>query len=375
MRGTLNCTTKEFLQLRRDPMRLRLLLFAPVLQLLLLGFAANLDVRLIPLVIHDQDGTSASRELTDRFLSSGYFILYDHAENPAEVDRALDRGEAAFALIIPMGFGTTLAVGRPAPLQAIVDGADAAFSARSLNYAGMIVHAYAETVMFERFERTGRRIIPSPVDARVRVWFNPELESRWFFVPGILALVLMVVTTIGTAVGIVREKEIGTMEQLAVTPIRPYQLILGKLIPNAALGMVEVGLILLVVRFIFGIPIHGSLMLLLALTALFLLTTLGIGLFISTVSGTQQQAMMAAIFFSMLPMLLLSGFVFPIENMPQPIQWITYLIPLRYYFTVVRGLFLKGVGLEVLWGEALALLIFGVVILWLSVLRFQKRLA
>lgn len=375
MSGIRNFVIKEFLQLRRDPFRLRLMLVVPVVQLILLGYAANLDVRDIPTVVHDLDQSPTSRALVARFTASGYFSIRQHAAYPADVERALARGEAVFALVIPRGFGAAVAAGRTAPLQALVDGSDAAFSARSLNYAGMIVQAYARNVLLTRVAQAGHAAPSGGVEPRVRVWFNPELQSRWFLVPGILALVLMIITTVGTAVSIVREKESGTMEQLIVTPIRPHALLLGKLIPNAVIGLIEVGLVLAVVRFLFAIPIRGSLVLLVALCALFLLTTLGLGLFISTVSRTQQQAMMAAIFFVMLPMLLLSGFVFPIENMPAAIQAVTYLIPLRYFFVIVRGLFLKGVGLTVLWDEALALLLFGVVILGLSVLRFRKRLA
>lgn len=374
MNGIRNFILKEFWQLRRDPFRLRLMLVVPVVQLLLLGYAVNLDVREIPTVVLDQDHTAASRALVARFASSGYFTTARHATRPEELDRLLAGGDAVFALVIPRGFGADLAAGRPAPLQAIADGSDAAFSARSINYAAMVVRDHAGAILLERAERAGRPAVAPGVAARVRVWFNPELQSRWFLVPGILALILMVVTMVGTAVGIVREKEIGTMEQLIVTPIRPYQLLLGKLIPNAVVGLFEIVLVLLVVRLVFEIPIRGSLTLLIVLSLLFLLTTLGLGLFISTVSQTQQQAMMSAIFFVMMPMLLLSGFVFPIENMPPVIQGITYLLPLRYFFTILRGLFLKGVGLEVLWDESLALLVFGVAILGLSILRFQKRL-
>jgi ABC-2 type transport system permease protein len=377
MEGVKNFVTKEFLQMRRDPFRLRLMLVVPVVQLILLGYAANLDIREIPAVVFDLDRSPASRALVAQFASAGYFTIRQEVASPAAVDRALEQGEATFALVIPEGFAADLRAGRPAPLQGITDGSDAATSARSLNYAAMIVRAYSQDVVLERLAARGGGgpLRPARVEARVRVWFNPELQSRWFLVPGILALVLMVVTTVGTAVGVVREKEGGTLEQLIVTPIRPHELILGKLIPNAVVGMIEVGLVLLVVRLVFEIPIRGSLLLLLLLCALFLMTTLGIGLFVSTVSRTQQQAMMSAIFFVFLPMMLLSGFVFPIENMPAVIQAFTYVIPLRYFFTIVRGLFLKGVGLEVLWDEALALAVFGVAILGLSMLRFRKRLA
>jgi len=374
MHGLRNIIVKEMLQLRRDPIRLRMMLLAPVLQLILLGYAANLDVNRIPMVVHDLDNTPASRALVDDFVSSGYFTLEGRIDRPEQVNHALETGEAALALVIPKGFAADLAGGRPAPLQAIADGSDAAFAARSVNYAGMIVREYASGVIVERMMRSGATVRPVMLDSRVRVWFNPELSSRWFFVPGILALVVMVISMIGTAIGVVREKEMGTMEQLIVTPIRPIELIVGKLVPNALVGFVVILLVLSVVRFLFHVPIRGSLGLLLLLSLLFLLTNQGLGLFISTVSRTQQQAMMSAIFFAMLPMLLLSGFVFPIENMPVIFQWFTYLIPVRFYFTIIRGIMLKGVGFEVLWDESLALLVFAVVTMVLSVWRFQKRL-
>ncbi len=374
MRGTRNIIVKEFLQLRRDPVRLRMMLLMPVLQLILLGYAANLDVKEIPMVVHDMDHSAESRALVSRFLSSGYYLLNSHVEAAAEVDRALARGDAGFALVIPRGFGEKVLAGQPAPLQTITDGSDAAFAARSVNYAGMIVQEYARNILIERASYAGRPVPQAGVVARTRVWYNPELDSHWFLVPGILALVLMIITMLGTAMGVVREKEIGTLEQLSVTPIRPYQLILGKLIPNASVGAVVVVLVLVVIRLVFNIPIRGSLFLLFFLSGLFLITMQGLGLFISTVSRTQQQAMMSAMFFVLIPMLLLSGFVFPIENMPRVIQWLTYAIPLRYFFVILRGIFLKGVGLEVLWDETLALLAFAVIVLGLSVLRFRKRL-
>lgn len=374
MHGLRNIIVKEMLQLKRDPVRLRMMLLAPVLQLILLGYAANLDVNRIPMVVHDLDHSTASRGLVDDFLSSGYFTLEAWLDRTDQVDRALETGDAALALVIPAGFGADLAAGRPAPLQAIADGSDAAFAARSVSYAGMIVREYASEVMVERLMRSGQTVRPIALEPRVRIWFNPELSSRWFFVPGILALVLMVISMIGTAIGVVREKEIGTLEQLIVTPIRPVELIIGKLVPNALVGFVVILLVLTVVRFLFGVPIRGSLGLLLLLSVLFLLTNQGLGLFISTVSRTQQQAMMSAIFFAMLPMLLLSGFVFPIENMPPVFQWVTYLIPVRFYFTIIRGIMLKGVGLEMLWDESLALLIFAVVTMGLSTWRFRKRI-
>jgi ABC-2 type transport system permease protein len=363
MAGLRPLIRKEFQQLRRDRRLLPIVFIAPVLQLLILGYAANLDVRDIPTVLCDLDNSRQSRELAAAFFNSGYFTLRAGVTTPAAAERAIDRGRAAMALMIPRGFGAGAAAGRPAPLQVIADGSRSYATIIGLNYAAMIV------------ERFTVRLRAGPVfSVETRIWYNPELESRNFLVPGILALLLMVMTMLLTSLAIVKEKETGTLEQLIVTPLSSRQLLLGKLLPFALLGFVDVLLVLAAAYLLFGIAVSGSLLLLLALSAVFLLTTLGLGLLISTVSRNQQQAMMTAVFFVMLPMVFLSGFVFPIENMPASIQALTYLLPLRYYFVIVRGLFLKGVGLRELWPEALALLVFGIAIFGISALRFRKRL-
>ena len=372
MREILNLVRKELIQLRRDPVRLRMMLVVPVIQLVLLGYAANLDVREVPMVVLDEDHSAASRDLVARMVGSNYFVLRGYATHASDVTEALDEGTAAIALIIPRGFAADLAAHRTAALQSITDGSDAAFAARSIGYAAMVVRQFSSNVAIERADRAGRATPELSVRAATRVWFNPELDSRWFLVPGILALVLMVIAMIGTAMGLVREREIGTLEQLVVTPIRPFQLIIGKLIPNALVGIVEVVLVLLVMTLVFGVPIRGSVTLLMVLTMIFLFAMQGLGLLISTMSRTQQQAMMSAMFFVLLPMLLLSGFIFPIENMPKAIQVVTYAIPLRYYFEIIRGIVLKGVGLGLLWDETLALIATGVVGLYLAVVRMRK---
>jgi ABC-2 type transport system permease protein len=239
----------------------------------------------------------------------------------------------------------------------------------------MIVMEYSQNIILETMLKHGALILPARVVPQIRVWYNPDLKSRNFMVPGVLGLLLMVMTMILTSLAIVKEKELGTLEQLIVTPIRPYQLIIGKLAPFFVIGVIDVVLVILVALLVFALPVKGGILLLIALSIVFLMTTLGLGLFISTISRTQQQAMMTAIFFFMLPMIFFSGFVFPIENMPPVIQGISYLIPLRYYFVIVRGLFLKGVGLDVLWTQAAALLALGTAILSMSVLRFQKRIS
>lgn len=349
---------------------------APVAQLLILGYAATLDVKNIPMVVCDQDRSSTSRELIRRFSSSGYFTYKASVQHPDDVDRYIDDGDASIAVIIPSDFGHKLESGESAPLQIIADGSESNSAGIGMSYVTLIVGRSSENIIVQSIVKRGlATAIPGRVNAEIRVWFNPELKSRNFMVPGVLALLLMVMTMILTSLAIVKEKETGKMEQLVVTPIRPYQLMIGKLAPFLFIGIIDVVLVVVFTNVFFSLPVKGSFWLLLGLCLVFLMTTLGLGLFVSTISRTQQQAMLTAIFFFMLPMIFFSGFVFPIQNMPQIIQYITYLIPLRYFFVIVRGLFLKGVGIDTLWPQALALLAFGVVILSMSVLRFKKRLA
>jgi ABC-2 type transport system permease protein len=286
------------------------------------------------------------------------------------VDPYLETGRASIAVVVPRGFGDRLTAGRQADLQVIADGSEANSATVGLGYASAIVGRYSQNVVVRRLNRPGPQgSQPARVTPEVRVWYNPELKSRNFMIPGILGLLLMVLTTMLTSLAIVKEKEIGTMEQLAVTPIRPY-----KLAPFTLIGLADILLILLVATFWFHVPVRGSVPLLLGLCAVFLMTTLGLGLFVSTISRTQQQAMMTSVFFVMFPMNFLSGFIFPIENMPAIFQYGAYLIPLRHFLVILRGLFLKGVGIEDLWDEALMMSVLGVALLTLSVLRFRKKL-
>lgn len=365
--------SKEFLQLKRDPKLLPVLFVAPVLQLLLMGYAANLDVRDIPTVVCDLDGTSASRGLVAEFFNSGTFSLKARVPETRAVDRYLDDGEASMAIIVGRGFADSLAAGEPARVQLLVDGSESQSATIGVSYASMILSGHAQKIMLERLGRLDPfGIRPVRVKPEVRVWYNPELKSRNFMVPGVLGLVLMVMTMMLTAMAVVREKEAGTMEQLIVTPIRPLELITGKLLPFLIIGTIDVCLVLAVATFLFRVPLRGSVLLLFGMSLVFMLTTLGLGLFISTISRTQQQAMMTTVFF-MMPMMLLSGFVFPIENMPKLFQAITFAVPMRYFFVIIRGIFLKGVGIHELWDQGLALLAFGAAVLALSVLRFQKK--
>jgi ABC-2 type transport system permease protein len=376
MRIILHIIRKEFLQLRRDPNIVRLIFIGPILQLLIFGFAINLDVNSVPMIVCDQYHSLESHDFIARFVNSGYFPIVAYVDHTSEIDRYLVRGDASLALTIPEQFGQKVKRGEPAEVQAIVDGSESSAASIGLSYAGMIVAGYSQDVLLASFSRRGfGELKPITVQPEIRVWYNPDLKSRNYLIPGLLGTILAQSTVLLTALAIVKEKESGTLEQLIVTPIRTFQIIIGKLAPFTIIGIIDIVLALAGVTLIFGIPVRGSIVLLSILAVLFILTMLGVGLFVSTVSSTQQQAMMTATFFVMLPMNFLSGFVFPIENMPKIIQWVSYSMPLRYFFEIIRGVFLRGAGLAVLWPQVLALVIFTTVILTLSSLRFRKKLA
>jgi ABC-2 type transport system permease protein len=365
---------KELLQLRRDPQMLRILFASPLFQLFVFGYAVSTDIRHVATALLDQDRTVQSRELAERFVRSGYFDIERRPEGPREVDGLLDEGRVQVALVIPRGFAADLAADRTARVQLLVDGSDSMTAAMVTGYAGGIAGEYSARVAAERLDRMRGRVRRVPaVEERTRVWYNPELKSVRYMVPGVLSMILFLVTMLMTSMAIVKEREIGTLEQLVVTPITPGELIVGKTLPYIGIGFVEMVLVLALSTFWFRVPIAGSVALLFALSLVFIFTSLGLGLFISTVSHTQQQAMMTTFFF-MLPSILLSGFIFPIANMPQAIQWVTHVIPLRYFLVIVRGIFLKGNGIGILWPQVAVLLVFGAAILGLSALRFRKRL-
>jgi ABC-2 type transport system permease protein len=374
MKNILHIVKKEFIQLLQDRKMFGISFLAPVFQLILLGYAATFDVSKIPIVVCDFDNSTSSRTLISAFTSTEYFRAAGYLDKTSEIDGRLDNGFASIAIVIPRGFEAKIGSGQSAPLQIIADGTETSTAGVGLSYASIIVSSYARNILLESLVRRGSTVMPAYVTAEYRVWYNPELKSRNFMVPGVLGMLLMVITMLLTSLAIVKEKELGTLEQLVVTPIKPYQLIIGKLAPFFLIGVIDVVLVVFFATMIFDLPVKGGFLLLVFLSLLFLMTTLGLGLFISTISRTQQQAMMTAIFFFMLPMVFFSGFVFPIDNMPAIIQYVSYIIPLRYYFVIVRGLFLKGVGLNVLWPQALALLMFGSTILGMSVMRFQKKL-
>jgi ABC-2 type transport system permease protein len=371
MKRVLHMVRKELIELRSDPRLFGLVILAPILQLTMLGYAATTDVRDVPMVVIDNDRSVQSRDLITRFDASQNFLVVDALPSLDGVEAYLDEGRAWMALSIPTGYGERIRTGQPVSVQVVADGTDASSTNVALGYAGTLIATYGR----ELAAASGRAQPEPLIGADVRVWFNPQLESRDFMIPGIVALLLLVITTNLSSMAIVREKELGTLEQLNVTPLARWQLIAGKLLPYAGIGMLDVLLVVGVAVYWFEIPVRGSMLLLLAMSLVYLLTTLGLGLFVSTISSTQQQAMMTTTFFLLLPMVFLSGFVFPIENMPGWIQPITYLIPLRYFLVIVRDIFLKGVGLETFWPEALALLAWGAAILALATLRSSKRLA
>ena len=366
---------KEFIQIFRDPRMKGVIFLMPIIQLLVFGYAVTTDVKHVATAIYDLDNSVVSRELIARFVESGYFDIMAYAANPKHVRELIDRGDVRAVLQINKGFADDLRAGRTAILQLIVDGTDSNTAGIVLDYSAKIAGEFSQKVLAARFSRLkGSAGAPAGVTLQTRAWFNENLESRNFYVPGVIAIIVMLITLMLTSMAVVREKEIGTMEQIMVTPITPSEFILGKTIPFALIGFADVVLITVLGVFWFEVPIRGNLLLLFVATALYLMTTLGVGLLISTVSETQQQAMMSTFFFYF-PAVLLSGFMFPIANMPVAIQWLTYLNPLRYFLVIVRGIFLKGIGPVVLWPQMTALAVMGLVVLWLASRRFQKTLA
>jgi len=365
---------KELLELRQNPAVLRIVLVAPIIQLIVLGYAANMDVQNVPIVIADGSRSAESRRLIGRFEGSPYFTIAGLVTSSTEVNPYIERGTAWLALVIPQDYAERIARREPATLQVIADGSDANSTTLALGYAANLVGVQAEELLLERQAISPARAQGGRIDGRIRVWFNPQLLSRDFMLPAISALLLLVITANLSSMAIVREREVGTYEQLSVTPLSRWGLIVGKLLPYGMIGMIDVLLVVAVTVFWFEVPLRGSFLLLLAMCAVYLLSTLGLGLLVSTISHTQQQAMMTATFFFLMPMIYLSGFIFPIENMPPSIQWLTYLIPLRYFVVIVRGIFLKGVGLDVLWPQALALLAWGLAAVGIAASRARKSL-
>lgn len=363
---------KEFIQVLRDPRMKAMIFIMPILQLIVFGYAVTTDVIHIRTAVYDLDRSPESRALVERLTASGYFSVVAQPESPRARDELLDRGEVVIALQINAGYADELRSGRTAVIQTIVDGTDSNTGTVAMDYAQRVIADFSKTYGAQAADLP--QAAAQPIELRSRAWFNPDLKSRNFNVPGVIGVIVLLMSLLLTSMAIVREREIGTMEQLMVTPIRPIELILGKTLPFVLISYVDVLLVTAVGVAWFDIPIQGSFLLLLSGAGLYLMSAIGAGLFISTISRTQQQALMSTFFFY-LPAVLLSGFMFPISNMPEPAQWVTYLNPLRYFLVIIRAIFLKGSGLDVLWPQFVALAALGTALLAVSALRFQKRMA
>ena len=361
---------KEFIQIFRNPKMRAVVLVMPLVQTLVFGYAVTTDVTHVATAVYDQARTPESRDFIDRFIRSGYFDIKAYVTADGQVDELLNHGSVAAVLKLPADLSGKIAAGETASVQIIVDGTDSNNAGVVLSYAGRIVGNAAVEILQKKAAGSARS---GGVNLETRAWFNENLTSRNFYVPGVIAIIVMLVTLLLTSMAIVREKELGTMEQIIVTPISPFEFILGKTMPSIILGFVNVLFITLVSVFWFDIPVRGSLLLLFLATTLYLMTTIGIGLLISTISETQQQAMMSTFFFYF-PAVLLSGFMFPIANMPEIVQYFTYLNPLRYFLIIIRGIFLKGIGLNILWPQLAALFVLGTLVLFSAVRKFRKNL-
>lgn len=364
--------TKEFIQIFRNPKMRAVVLIMPLVQTLVFGYAVTTDVNHVPTAVYDQSRTLDSRILIDKFIRSGYFELKAYLTDEQQITELLNYGKVAAVIHIPPNYSQKLAAGEQAPVQIIVDGTDSNTAGVVLSYSSRIIGDSAALLLQQQSGSTFKA--GGGVNLETRAWFNENLTSRNFYVPGVIAILVMLVTLLLTSMAVVREKEMGTMEQIIVTPISSFEFILGKTMPSIIIGFANVAFITLIGVFWFNVPVRGSLALLFLSTTLFLMTTIGIGLLISTVSETQQQAMMSTFFFYF-PAVLLSGFMFPIANMPDIVQYFTYLNPLSYFLIIIRGIFLKGIGLTVLWPQLAALLALGSVVLLAAVRRFRKNLA
>jgi ABC-2 type transport system permease protein len=362
---------KEFRQMLRDPRSRRMLFISPIVQLLIFGYAVNTDVHHARTLVADHDRTATSRALVDALGASGYFDIVRRAERPAELIDALDHGDVLMALEVPRGFGADIAAGRGAAVQLLVDGSTANTANVALGYASQIVGRWGLARGAAVAARAGAARSAGGVDFRVRAWYNENLESRTYNVPAVMGNIVMMMSLLLTSLAVVREREIGTLEQLMVSPLKPIELIIGKTLPSVFVALVDVIMITAVALLWFGIPFRGSFIVLAVASICFILTGLGVGLFISTVSNTQQEAFMSMFLF-FLPAMMLSGMMFPVENMPHALQYLTLLNPLRHYLVIVRGIFLRGAGWAVLYPQMLTLLTMGVAILGFAATRFRK---
>ncbi len=365
---------KEFIHIFRDPRSLGMSIAIPMLLLLLFGYALTLDVDNVPMVVWDQDGTQASREFISRFSGSPYFSLQGYISSYRELEEAVDSRRALVGMVIPAGFSGNIDSGRKTAVQMIVDGSDSNTATIAMGYANVITTIYSQNIALEEMRRLGIKEPALPLDVRPRVWFNPDMESKNYIIPGLIAVIMMIISALLTSLTIAREWERGTMEQLISTPVKGPELILGKLLPYFIIGMFDVLLATLMGQFLFHVPLRGNVALLFITAAIFLAGALALGIFISLITKNQLLASQLAIVGTFLPAFLLSGFMYAITNMPQAIQVITYLVPARYFIVLLKGIYLKGVGMEILWVESSFLVVFGLVMIVLANIKFRKKL-
>jgi ABC-2 type transport system permease protein len=365
---------KEFLHIIRDPLSLALAIGLPVLLLILFGFALTLDVDHVPMVVWDQSRTALSREFISRFAGSRYFSIQSYVTDYRQIEYAIDSRQALMAMVIPTQFERQVESESQARVQMIIDGTNANTATLAMGYAEAVVSTFSKNVAIDRFQRLAGFTLEPPLEVRPRVWFNEDLKSRNFIFPGLIAVIMMIIAAMQTSLTVAREWEQGTMEQLISTPVKGPELIVGKLLPYIAVGMLDVVLAVLMGEFVFHVPFRGSVILMLSLSAIFLVGVLSLGILLSVITKTQVLASQLTMLLTFVPSFLLSGFVFPISNMPPVIQAITYVVPARYYIAMLKGIYLKGVGLRVMYIEAGFMILFGVLMVVLAVVKFKKKL-
>ncbi len=374
-RRTRAVLVKELHHIARDPRSLAMALAAPVMMLVLFGFALSLDVDRIPTLVYDQDGTSASRDLIRQVQGSHYFEILGSVNRYEAIERGIDRNQILMGLVIPWDYSRNLKLGRSAPVQIVIDGSDSNTAGIALGYVDSVVRDYSLALRSDAQNRKGAGAAQPPVDARMRVWYNSSLESKNYVVPGLMAVILMIIAALLSSLTIAREREMGTMEQVLSTPLRPAEMVLGKMLAYFLVGVTDAAVTVIVGLLIFQVPFRGSYLMLALSTCLFLFGALFWGIFVSAVSPTQLQAYQIGILTSFLPAFLLSGFVYAIETMPTIIQVITRVVPARYYVTILKGVFLKGVGIGVLWRDLGFLLLYGTIVFLLAVRRLNRKMA
>jgi ABC-2 type transport system permease protein len=365
---------KEFLHIFRDPRSLAMAIAIPMLLLVLFGYALTLDVDDVPIAVWDRDATPASRDFISRFSASPYFTIVRHVDGYEKARHCIDSGEALAFLVIPEDFSETASTGQEIPVQFIVDGSDSNTATIAMGYADTVAATWSRRVMMELEQRLAGKSSSLPVDMRPRVWFNPDMESKNYIIPGLIAVIMMVIAALLTSLTVAREWERGTMEQLISTPVKGPELILGKFLPYFVIGMFDVFLAVLMGEYMFHVPLRGSAALLFFMAAIFLAGALSVGMLISIVTKSQLLASQLAMVVTFLPSFLLSGFMYAIANMPRPIQVMTHLVPARYFVALLKGIYLKGIGLEILFVEAGLLAVFGIVVVLLANVKFKKKL-